>query len=576
LAAEPGSDPGRRAATLTDTDTERPDFQPPLQGIGNTYARALYRPMGHTTEDFGKPMIAIVNSWSELTAGHVHLRELGAAAKKGAREAGAMVSEFNTVAGCDGIAQGPGMHYILPSRDVIAASAEMMLKAHSFQGAVFIGSCDKIVPGMLLAAARCDLPSMFITGGYMPRVSVGGEFRGTSDIKEAIGSFKASRIDDEEILAIECNICGTEGTCNMMGTANTMAAIVEALGLSLPGNVTTPATDKELLAMSEEAGRQAVLALREGRNFRRVVTRENIENAVRVGLALGGSMNMVLHVLALTYELDVDFELDDFDRLSRDTPLLGNFKPAAGFFLEDLQQAGGVHAVLKELQPRLHNDVISTYGRTLPDRLDNVPAVDGRILHSIAKPLAPEGGLAVLRGSLAPGGAVVKQSAVADSMRVHTGPAVVVESEEDCRQLLMDKSVEAGSVLVIRNEGPRGGPGMRELSIPAAMLVGMGLSESVAMVTDGRYSGATRGPCVGHVVPEAAEGGPIGLVEDGDLIEIDIPERKLNLLVDDAVLAERRKRWKSPEPKVRGGFLEVYRRNVSSADKGAVFGPMDD
>ena len=521
-------------------------------------------------------MIAIVNSWSELTAGHVHLRELGAAAKKGAREAGAMVSEFNTVAGCDGIAQGPGMHYILPSRDVIAASAELMLKAHSFQGAVFIGSCDKIVPGMLLAAARCDLPSMFVTGGYMPRVKVGGKFRGTSDIKEAIGSFKAGKIDDEEILAIECNICGSEGTCNMMGTANTMAAIVEALGLSLPGNVTTPATDKELLKLAEEAGRQAALALQAGRTFRQVVTRENIENAVRVGLAVGGSMNMVLHVLALAYELGVEFELDDFDRLSRDTPLLGNFKPAAGFFLEDFKRAGGVHAVLKELEPRLHSDVMSSYGQSLAERLDGVTNGAPEVLHEIDEPLAPEGGLAVLRGSLAPGGAVIKQSAVAESMRVHTGPAVVMESEEDCRRVLKGKGVEPGSVLVIRNEGPRGGPGMRELSIPAAMLVGMGLSESVAMVTDGRYSGATRGPCVGHVVPEAVDGGPIGLVEDGDPIEIDIPERKLNLLVDAAVLAERRANWTPAEPKVRGGFLEVYRRNVSSADKGAVFGPMED
>ncbi len=552
------------------------DFEAPLQGLENTYARALYRPTGLTTEDFGKPTIAIVNSWSELTAGHVHLRELGAAAKKGARETGAMVSEFNTVAGCDGIAQGPGMHYILPSRDVIAASAELMLKAHSFQGAVFIGSCDKIIPGMMLAAARCDLPSVFVTGGYMPRVKVGGKFQGTSDIKEAIGAFKAGKIDDAEFLNIECNICGSAGTCNMMGTANTMAAVAEALGLSLPGNVTTSATDKGLLEMAEEAGRQAVLALQAGMTYRRVVTRESIENAVRVGLALGGSTNMVLHVMALAYELGLDFELDDFDRLSRDTPLLANFKPAAGFFFEDFARAGGVHAVLKELEPQLHSGVMSSYGKSLTERLDGVTNGAPDVLHEIGKPIAREGGLAVLRGSLAPGGAVIKQSAVAESMRVHTGPAVVVESEEDCRRVLMDQGVEAGTVLVIRNEGPRGGPGMRELSIPAAMLVGMGLGESVAMVTDGRYSGATRGPCVGHVVPEAVDGGPIGLVEDGDLIEIDIPERKLNLLVDAAVMAERRKRWTPAKPKVRGGFLEVYRRNVSAADKGAVFGTGDD
>ena len=542
----------------------------PLQGLENTYARALYRPMGFAEEDFRKPLIAVVNSWSELAAGHVHLREVGKAVKDGAAEAGAMAVEFNTIAACDGIAQGAGMHYILPSRDIIAASVELMLKAHSFQGAVFLASCDKIIPGMLMAAARCDLPALFVTGGYMPRAEFADKPRGASDVKEAIGAWKAGRISEAQFRDIECRVCASPGACNMMGTANTMAVIVEALGLSLPGNVTTAASSPALIALAREAGRRAVEAFHAGRRFRQVVDAPNLENAIRAGLAIGGSSNMVLHLLALARELGLALHLEDFDRLSRQTPLLARFKPSSEHFLEDFERAGGVSAVLKELGPLLNTYVVSAWGETLDDRMRGVTNGTPDIVRPLSNPLSPEGGLAVLRGSLAPDGAVVKHSAVVESMRIHTGPAVVLESEEESRAILLGRGVAPGSVLVIRNEGPRGGPGMRELSIPAAILVGVGLADSVAMVTDGRYSGATRGPCIGHVAPEAAVGGPIALVKDGDLIEINIPKRALHLLVDEAEMARRKAQWRPRKPSVTGGFLDLYRRCVSCASLGAV------
>ena len=344
----------------------------PLEGLESSYARALYRPMGFGDADFGKPLIAVVNSWSQLAAGHAHLREVGEAVREGAAAAGGMAVEFNTVAACDGIAQGAGMRYILPSREAIAASAELMLKAHSFQGAVFIASCDKAIPGMLMAAARCDLPSLFVTGGYMPRACFDDRPRGASDIKEAIGAFKAGKVSEALFREIERKTCASPGACNMMGTANTMAAIVEALGLSREENTTTAATSSALLEHARESGRRAVEAVGAGRAFRRVVEGANLENAVRLALAIGGSTNMVLHILALAHELGLPLALDDFDRLSRQTPLLARFKPSAECFLEDFERAGGVHAVMKELRPLLRAEAIDARGRTLDERLRGV------------------------------------------------------------------------------------------------------------------------------------------------------------------------------------------------------------
>ena len=550
----------------------RDEPQPLLQGFEATYARALYRPMGFTEADFRKPLVAIVNSWSELTAGHAYLRRLSAAVREGIAAAGGMPVEFNTIAGCDGICQGPGMHYILPSRDIIAFSAELMLKAHRFQGAVMTSSCDKITPGFLMAAAWCDLPTVFLTGGYMPQTRLAGRTIGTSDVKEAMGRFQAGRISAQELYEIEAHTCRTTGICNMMGTANTMAVVVEALGFSLPSNATTAATSPAIDELARSAGERVVALVREGRRFLDILTPASLENAIRAGVAVGGSTNMVIHLLALAEAAGLKLTLGDFDRLSRETPLLGKFKPASDYFMEDFERAGGVRTVLKELGDLIHCDCRGVTGRTLAEELAETRNGDPQVIRPRSHPLSHQGGLAVLRGSLAPEGSVAKSSAIDPSMLVHRGPAVVFDSEEEVRDHLLNRKVEPGSVLVIRYEGPRGGPGMRELSIPAALLVGMGLGNSVAMVTDGRYSGATRGPCIGHVAPEAAEGGPIALVKDGDLIDIDVPAGRLDLLVSEGELARRRAAWSAgggPPPKASGGYLNLYRRLVSSASRGA-------
>ncbi len=526
--------------------------------------------MGFADEDFGKPTVAIVNSWTEANPGHYHLRELAASAKEGVRDAGGMPVEFNTVAPCDGIAQGLGMHYVLPLRDVIAASVELMIEAHRFDAALFLGTCDKIVPGMLMAAARVDLPSVFLTGG--PMLPWYNEERAVvvSDVKEGMGAVKAGRLSEEEFHTLECNACGGPGACAFMGTANTMNCLVEAMGLSLPGCGTLPAVAAERAEMARASGQRVVELWREGMPFRDIASRGALENAIRVLQVIGGSTNGVLHLLALASELGIDLTLKAFDEIGRKTPLIGKFKPASPLTVVDLHEAGGIPAVLQRLSPLLELDLPTVSGRTVGEMAADAEPAPRDVLRPLDEPLASEGGIAVLYGSLAPGGAVIKQSGVEPEMLRHHGPARVFEGEEALREQLLARKIQAGDILVIRNEGPRGGPGMRELSIPAAVLVGMGLGSSVAIVTDGRFSGATRGPCIGHVVPEAYEGGPIALVEDGDIVEIDIPERRLDLLVAEEVLAERRRRWRRRESTVARGFLALYAERVGSADHGAV------
>ncbi|MHA1322494.1 MAG: dihydroxy-acid dehydratase [Candidatus Helarchaeota archaeon] len=534
------------------------------------YKRALYRAIGFTDADLQKPLIAVANSWSEYTPGHIHLRQLADAVKIGIWKAGGMPVEFNTIAACDGIAQGEGMHYILPSREVIAASVEMMVKAHSAQAIVMLCSCDKIIPGMLLAAARCDRPTIFLTGGIMDPKRFTDKIRVTSDIKEAIGAFNAGRISAEQFYEIESETCCSYGLCNMMGTAATMSCIVEALGLSFPGCATLPATSSKRLRMAQQTGMQVMQLLEEQVRATRILTAEALENACRLGLAIGGSSNMQLHLCALASELGFELLMDDFDDLSRTTPLLAKFKPASDLTLTDFHEAGGVYAVLARLQKLLHLNALTITGQSLRAQIAAVKAINAQIIHPVAAPLAPEGGLAVLKGSLAPEGALVKQSAVDPKMLVHEGPAKVFDCEEAVSQALFEKAIEPGDVLIIRYEGPKGGPGMRELSLPAAILIGMGLGESVAMITDARYSGATRGPCIGHVCPEAIEGGPLAIVEDGDLIQIDIPQRKLNLLLEDDEITARLKVWEKPVKQIPKGFLRYYAKHVSSARYGAL------
>ena len=541
-----------------------------FEGLYGAYPRALYRSMGYQDANFNKPLIGIVNSWNEVNPGHFHLRQLAEWIKQGVREAGGTPAEFNTVAACDGIAQGRGMHYILPLRDVIAASIELMVGANRFDGLVMVCNCDKIVPGMLMVAARLNLPTIFVTGGPMVSGRIGNREVMTSDVKEAIGKFKANKISENEFHAIESHACPSPGACNFMGTASTMNIVTETLGLTLPRCATLPALHPDRRELCLASGRQIVQLVKQNLTAHSMLARENLENAIRVVLALGGSTNATLHIQAIAHEAGIPLGMDVFDDLSRQTPLIGRFRPASPFTVIDLDEAGGVPAVLKILSPLLHIDLPTVTGETIRARAACADNKRPDVLHSLEAPLSPEGGLAILRGNLAPDGAVVKQSSVVAGMLQHTGPARVFECEEELEKTLETKMIKPGDVLVIRNEGPSGGPGMRELSIPAAMLTGMGLNDSVAMVTDGRYSGATRGPCIGHVAPEAYVGGMIALVQDGDLIEIDIPRRKLNLLVDEKELERRRAVWKPRPPAIKHGFLNIYSRIVSQADRGAI------
>lgn len=541
-----------------------------LAGVDGTYARSLYRASGYTSSDLKKPLIAIANSWTEANPGHYHLRQLAEQVKTGVIAAGGMPVEFNTIAPCDGISQGKGMHYVLPSRDIVAASVEMMVQAHQFDAMVMLCSCDKIIPGMLMAALRCNIPTIFLTGGTMQPFSSEDGTQVASDVKEAIGAYKCGKINEQELMDIECSVCCGPGLCSMMGTAGTMSCITEALGLSLPLCATMLAESSAKLASARLTGEQIMNVLANNLTPQKIVAEASINNAIKVGVSIGGSTNMMLHIPALANEIGIEVPMKLFDQISRETPLLAKFKPASQYSLLDFHEAGGVPALMQELSSILELDIPSVTGRTLRENVSTANVKNSEVIHSLNAPLASEGGIAVLFGNLAPKGAVVKQSAVNPKMMVHSGPAKVFEREEDVRDYLSSNNVKPGDVLVIRYEGPKGGPGMRELSIPAALLIGMGLGDSVAMITDGRYSGASRGPCIGHVCPEAAEGGPIALVHDGDIIDIDIPNRKLDIRLSETELSSRKRTWKPQNPKTKGGFLDIYRRIVSGADKGAV------
>ncbi|MGA2547926.1 MAG: dihydroxy-acid dehydratase [Rectinemataceae bacterium] len=541
-----------------------------FRGLHGAYPRALYRAMGFSEADFEQPLIGVINSWSEANPGHFHLRRLAAWAKQGIRAAGGTAVEVNTVAPCDGIAQGRGMHAVLPLREVIAASVELIARANRFDGLLLLCTCDKIVPAMLIAAARLDLPAIFVTGGPMASGQADGRPVMTSDVKEGMGRMEAGRITPAEFREIEAHACPGPGACNFMGTANTMCCAVEALGLSLPGCATLPALHRRRRQLCLDSGRRAVDLVRNRVTARRFLTEASLENAMRVALALGGSTNIALHFPALAHAAGQALDLASIDRLSRTTPLIGLFRPSSPFTVVDLDRAGGIPAVLQILGPLLDPETPTVGGESLGECAGRGRVRDSRVLHSLDHPIAPEGGLAVLHGSLAPGGAVVKQSGVAAGMLRFSGLARVFECEEDLAEDLLTGSIRSGEVLVIRNEGPRGGPGMRELSIPAATLTGLGLNESVALITDGRFSGATRGPCIGHVAPEAYVGGPIALARDGDRIDIDIPARRLDLIVPEDILAQRRSAWQPHPPAIQDGFLGLYSRLVSGADHGAV------
>lgn len=540
-------------------------------GIERSAHRALLYSTGMTRSDFDKPLVAVVNSWNEIVPGHIHLREIAEQVKLGITEVGGVPKEFHTIAVCDGMCQGHlGMQYPLPSRDVIADSIEIMVQSHRFDAMVLIPGCDKIVPGMIMAALRVNIPAIVLTAGPSLTGKYGEiDVITTTDIREFAGRAQKGEITMEELQQMEEAAIPSAGTCAMMGTANTMSCLAEVLGLTLPGCATALAVGSKKKRMARLTGKRIIGLLEAGITPKDIVTRSALENAIAASMALGGSTNSVLHLMAIAHEAGVKLQLEDFDRISRQVPYICNIKPSGRYALADLDEAGGIPAVLKTIEPHLQKDHLTVTGRTLVENNADIVPPENDVIFPLERPKRAEGGIAILRGNLAPDGAVVKQAGVKPSMYVFQGRARVFHSMEDASEAVSNDKIAEGDVIVIRYEGPKGGPGMREMHMTTSLLVGRGMDEKCALITDGRFSGSTRGPCIGHISPEAAAGGPIAIVEDGDGILIDIPNRRLELLVDDETI---RRRLSSVQllKKPRSGVLAKYAELVTSADKGAV------
>ena len=534
--------------------------------------RALFKSMGYSDDDLSRPLIGIANSWNRIVPGHYNLRRVAEYVTQGILQAGGTPLEFGVIAACDGIANGhEGMRYLLPSREIIAGSIEIMVQAHRLDGVVMLGSCDKIVPGMLMAAARLDVPSIHVVGGP---AEGGCEFDGRAaditSIAEGLGMLKAGRIDEDTYNQLENQVMPTCGSCSFLGTANSMGCVAEALGICLPGTATIPATHADRLRAAQFSGQRIVDLVRRGISARQIINQMGIENAIRVTAAIGGSTNVALHLPAIGYEAGVAVPMDRFDELCRSTPQIARMNPAAAPNVPDFHQAGGVPAVMREILPLLHGEAQTVTGRTLAENLAKIPKGDPAIIRSRENPWRPEGGLAVLRGNLAPDTAITKPAAIDSDMHLFTGRARCFDSEEAANQAIIDGDIQPGDVVVIRYEGPKGGPGMREMATAMKMLYGRGLALKTAIVTDGRFSGTNNGCFVGHISPEAAEGGPIAAVCDGDRITIDIANRSIRLEVDDDELNDRLARWQRPSRKVTSGYLGLYSRLASSAAGGAI------
>lgn len=544
------------------------------KGIEKAPHRSLFKSMGFTDEEIRRPIIGIANAYSEIIPGHIHLDKITEAVKAGIRMAGGTPIEFGVIGVCDGIAMGhTGMKYSLASRELIADSCETMGLAHPFDGMVFVPNCDKIVPGMLMAAARINIPSIFISGGPMLSLNVDGKNLDLNSVFEGVGAVKSGKMSEDELMFIENNACPSCGSCSGMFTANSMNCLCEVIGIALPGNGTVPSVYAERIRLAKEAGMKIMELVERDIRPRDIMSEKAFYNALAADMALGCSTNTVLHLPAIAYEAKVDINLDMINEISEKVPNLCRLAPViGGYHMQDLYAAGGVQAVLKELSKKelIDTTLITSTGKTVGENIKNVVNKNNSVIRDIENPYSKTGGIKILKGNLAPDGGVVKKSAVDDKMLVHQGPARVFDSEEEAIKEIYNGTINKGDVIVIRYEGPKGGPGMREMLSPTSAIAGMGLDKDVALLTDGRFSGATRGASIGHVSPEAMEGGPIGLVKEGDIISIDIPKGKLDLMVSEDELNLRRKTFVPNEPKIKTGYLGRYARMVTSANTGAI------
>ena len=546
------------------------------KGLERAPHRSLMRATGMSSEDIKKPFIAICNSFNQVIPGHAHLDEVGRFIRQAVREAGGTPIEFNMIGVCDGIAMGhAGMKYSLPSRELIADSVETMIGAHAFDAMICIPNCDKIVPGMIMGAMRVNIPTIFASGGPMKAGKTkDGKVVDLISVFEGVAARKQEKMSDEELEELECKGCPSQGSCSGMFTANSMNCLCEAIGLALPGNGTILAIDPARKELWRAAAARAVeMARADGPLPRDIVTQESLDNAFALDMAMGGSTNTVLHTLAIAKEAGVEYSLDRINTVSKKCPNICKVSPSSNYHIEDVHEAGGISGILGEIARKedlLNLDCPTVTGKTLGENIAGAKSLDEDCIHPIENAYSETGGLAILWGNLAEGGCVVKSAGVDPKMLVHTGPAVIFESQEDACEGILDDKVKAGDVVVIRYEGPRGGPGMQEMLAPTSYIMGQGLGESVALITDGRFSGGTRGACIGHISPEAAEGGTIGLLKEGDIIEIDIPNNKLSVQLSDEELAERRKDWTHPAPRFTSGWLARYAKLATNASNGAV------
>ena len=543
------------------------------KGMQQAPHRSLFNALGLTEEEMDKPLIGIVSSYNEIVPGHMNLDKIVEAVKMGVALAGGVPREFPAIAVCDGIAMGHiGMKYSLVTRDLIADSTEAMALAHQFDALVMVPNCDKNVPGLLMAAARINIPTIFVSGGPMLAGRVHGKKTSLSSMFEAVGSYSAGKIDEEEVRYYENHACPTCGSCSGMYTANSMNCLTEVLGMGLRGNGTIPAVYSERIKLAKHAGMQIMELLKKDIRPRDIITKESMMNALTMDMALGCSTNSMLHLPAIAHEIGFDFNIKFANEISEKTPNLCHLAPAGPTYMEDLNEAGGIYAVMKEISKLnlLNLDCMTVTGKTVGENIKDAVNFDPEVIRTIENPYSKTGGLAVLSGNLAPDGSVVKRSAVVPEMMEHSGPARVFDCEEDAIEAIKGGTIVAGDVVVIRYEGPKGGPGMREMLNPTSAIAGMGLGSTVALITDGRFSGASRGASIGHVSPEAAVGGPIALVEEGDIIEINIPEYKINLKISDEEMAKRKAKWQPREPKVTTGYLARYAAMVTSGDRGAI------